>query len=152
MMLNSDQQHQSSHFMPFRSHYSRCLSHSHTVLGECVGRDLHSDSPGFQHQLRSHPARTRHLCAPIASLQRGHHNRARGKHQAPTITQRCSQGRDADGVLCTVCTRPIPTGQGLVHREGHETRVVGEWNLELGSSTSFQVHFPPAGYNYLPEG
>ena len=41
---------------------------------------------------------------------------------------------------------------GSLNREGHETRLVGEWSLELGSSTSFQVHFPPAGYNYLPEG
>lgn len=45
-----------------------------------------------------------------------------------------------------------------LNREGHgrslrhETRVVGEWSLELGSSTPFQVHFPPTGHNYLPEG
>lgn len=39
-----------------------------------------------------------------------------------------------------------------LNRQHHETRVVGEWSLELGSSTSFQVHFPPAAHNYLPEG
>ena len=32
---------------------------------------------------------------------------------------------------------------GSLNREGHETRVVGEWSLELGSSPSFQCIFLP---------
>ena len=75
MMLNSDQQHQSSHLMPFRSHYSRSLSHSHAVLGECVGTGTQT-LLGSSISCNSHPARTRHLCTPITSLQRGHHNSA----------------------------------------------------------------------------
>lgn len=58
---------------------------------------------------------------------------SRGTHAAPTITQRCSQGREAaGGGSGTVCTRPLWTGQQRVHTQPEQA---GSWEEVRGTES-----------------